>query len=150
MNLFKRILCGAVLAALMFSLCGCVMTVDQMYVPPRRSESYRNLQAVMDEYMADADYCAPITGENQQTVQMADLNGDGRNEVVVFVKGNDEHPLKILIFRMENGEYSLMSLIESTGTAFDQVEYVQMDGQPGVELVVVSMPARLCTDRSTA
>lgn len=136
MNLFKRILSTAVLAALMLSLCGCVMTVDQMYVPPRRSESYRNLQAVMDEYMADADYCAPITGENQQTVQMADLNGDGSNEVVVFVKGNDEHPLKILIFRMEEGEYILMSLIESTGTAFDQVEYVQMDGQPGMELVV--------------
>jgi hypothetical protein len=27
--------------------------------------------------MVDRSYCAPLSGENQQTVQMADLNGDG-------------------------------------------------------------------------
>ena len=136
MKIFKRILSAAVSAALCISLSGCVMTVDQMYVPPRRSESYRNLQSVMDEFMTDLDYCAPIAGENQQTVQMADLNGDGLKEVVVFVKGSDENPLKILIFRKEQGEYTPLSVIESTGTAFDQVEYIQMDGEPGLELVV--------------
>ena len=136
MKILKRMACAAVSAALALSLSGCVMTVDQMYVPPRRSESYRNLQAVMDEFMQDLDYCAPIAGENQQTVQMADLNGDGLKEVVVFVKGSDEHPLKILIFRLENGEYVPLSVIESTGTAYDQVEYIQLDGKPGLELVV--------------
>lgn len=136
MKMVRRILRAALLPALLLNLCGCVMTVDQMYVPPRRSESYQNLQVVMDEVMGDMEYCAPITGENQQTVQMADLNGDGTSEVVVFVKGNDEHPLKILIFRMEDGEYALLSFIESTGTAYDQVEYIQLDGQPGLELVV--------------
>ncbi len=136
MKIFKRMVCAAIGAALTLSLSGCVMTVDQMYVPPRRSESYRNLQAVMDEVMEDLEYCAPMTGENQQTVQMADLNGDGVKEVVVFVKGNDEHPLKILIFRMEDGEYVPQSIIESSGTAYDQVEYIQLDGEPGLELVV--------------
>ena len=136
MKIFKRMACAAVSAALAVSLCGCVMTVDQMYVPPRRSESYRNLQAVMDEFMTGLEYCAPNTGENQQSVQMADLNGDGLKEVVVFTKGSDEHPLKILIFRLEDGEYVPLSIIESTGTAYDQVEYIQMDGKPGLELVV--------------
>lgn len=136
MKLFKRMACAAVSAALAVSMCGCVMTVDQMYVPPRRSESYRNLQAVMDETMAGLEYCAPTAGENQQTVQMADLDGDGAKEVVVFVKGSDEHPLKILIFRLEDGEYVPLSVIEATGTAYDQVEYIQLDGQPGLELVV--------------
>ena len=136
MKIFKRLLCAAVCAALSISLFGCVMTVDQMYVPPRRSESYRNLQAVMDEVMAGMEYCAPITGENQQTVQMADLNGDGLKEVVVFVRANDEQPLKILIFKLKNGEYTPMSLLESAGSAFDQVEYIQLDGRPGLEMVV--------------
>ena len=136
MKILKKLACAAISAALALSLGGCVMTVDQMYVPPRRSESYRNLQAVMDEFMTDLDYCAPITGENQQSVQMADLNGDGLKEVVVFVKGSDEHPLKILIFRLENGEYVPLSILEATGTAYDQVEYIQMDGEPGLELVV--------------
>ena len=136
MNVFKKICAAAMSAVLSLSLCACVMTVDQMYVPPRRSESYKNLQSLMDEYRRELDYCAPITGENQQTVQMADLTGDGIKEVVVFLKGSDEHPLKVLIFRLNGEQYEPMSFIENSGTAFDQVEYIQMDGQPGLELVV--------------
>ena len=48
MKRFKKFCCAALSAVLSFSLCGCVMTVDQMYVPPRRSESYKNLQSLMD------------------------------------------------------------------------------------------------------
>ncbi len=136
MKTWKRIVTMAAFVIGMVCLTGCVMTVDQMYVPPRRSESYRNLQAVMDMAMKDVTYCAPIAGENQQSVQMADLNGDGFNEVVVFVKGNGDHPLKILLFQILEGEYGLLGTIECTGTAFDQVEYIQMDGEPGLELVV--------------
>lgn len=136
MKIFKRILCAALSAALCMTLAGCVMTVDQMYVPPRRSESYKNLQAVMDASMTDLSYSAPINGENRQSVQMADLTGDGIKEVVVFVKGSDEHPLKVLIFRLSDGEYEPLTVIEAAGTAFDQVEYIQLDGAPGLELVV--------------
>ena len=136
MKFLKRVACAAVSAALAISMSGCVMTVDQMYVPPRRSESYRNLQTVMDGFMRDLEYCAPTSGENQQSVQMADINGDGLKEVMVFVKGSDEHPLKILIFKLDDGEYVPLSVIEATGTAYDQVEYIQLDGEPGLELVV--------------
>lgn len=136
MKFSKKILSAVLSAALSLSLAGCVMTVDQMYVPPRRSESYKNLQSVMDEYMDGMEYSAPITGENQQTVQMADLTGDGRKEVLVFLKGSDEHPMKVLIFRLEEERYVPLGFLEATGTGFDQVEYVQLDGEPGLELVV--------------
>ena len=132
----KRILAAVLCAVLLNTLSGCVMTVDQMYIPPRRSESYKNLQALMDQYMNGLEYCAPITGENQQSVQMADLTGDGIKEVLVFVKGGGEHPLKMLIFRLRGDEYEPLTVIETNGTAFDQVEYIQLDGQPGLELVV--------------
>ena len=135
-KILKKLVSAAVCAALAATLSGCVMTVDQMYVPPRRSESYRNLQTVMDGFMRDLEYCAPTSGENQQSVQMADINGDGLKEVMVFVKGSDEHPLKILIFKLDDGEYVPLSVIEATGTAYDQVEYIQLDGEPGLELVV--------------
>ena len=136
MKFGKKILSAVLSAALGISLCGCVMTVDQMYVPPRRSESYKNLQSVMDEYMVDMEYSAPITGENQQSVQMADLTGDGRKEVLVFLKGSDEHPMKVLIFRLAGESYEPLGILEATGTGFDQVEYIQLDGEPGLELVV--------------
>lgn len=67
----NRMCCLGVLAALLTLLSGCMLkTVDQMYCLPRRSEEYHNLQAAMDQVMSGLEYCAPLQGENQQTVQM--------------------------------------------------------------------------------
>jgi len=118
-------------------LSGCAMqTVEQMYQLPKRSESYSNLQSVLDTAMAGLEFCAPLTGENQQTVQMADVDGDGEQEFLVFAKGSMESPLRILLFKLTDGTFLHIDTIESTGAAFDQVEYIQMDDKPGVEIVV--------------
>ncbi len=117
-------------------LSGCMSTVDQMYCLPKRSEAAQRLQNVIDEAMGELAYSAPLSGENQQTVQTADLDGDGSNEYLVFAKGTSEKPLKILIFAHSGDQYVLLHTIESNGFAFDQVEYVQMDGEAGLELVV--------------
>lgn len=127
------------LAVLVFSLVftGCAMrTVDDLYSPPKRSEEYNNLQIAIDSVMSDLEYCAPLSGEHRQTVQMADLDGDGEAEFLLFARGNGDKPLKILIFRHEGSDFLLWQTIESSGYAFDQVEYVQMDGRPGLELAV--------------
>lgn len=128
-----------VLAAvlLLLGLSGCSLsTVDELYTPPKRSEDHNNLQSAIDSALGGMEYCAPVAGDNRQTVQQADLDGDGDTEYLLFAKGGQEKPLKILIFRKEKEDYSLWQTVESTGSAFDQVEYVQMDGIPGVELVV--------------
>lgn len=87
-------------AALLLGGCGA-RTVDQMYCLPKRSEDYNNLQSAIESAMGTMDYCAPLAGENQQTVQMADLDGDGEQEYLVFAKGSAEKPLNILIFQEE-------------------------------------------------
>ena len=118
-------------------LTGCSMrTVDEMYCLPKRSEDYKDLQSAIDGAMAGLEYCAPLTGENQQTVQMADLDGDGAQEYLLFAKGGSERPMRILIFDEQQQTFVHMTTIESNGSAFDLVEYVQMDGKPGLELVV--------------
>lgn len=136
MNRYKRMIMGAVLAPLTISLCGCVMTVDQMYCLPKRSESFTNLQSVMETAMQGMTFSAPISGDNQQPVQMVDLNGDSTEEVIVFAKGSQEKPLQIMVFSREDAQYHLSSTIESTGSAFEQVDYVQLDGEQGLEMVV--------------
>lgn len=127
---------AAVCLCLAGLLSGCAMTVEQMYCLPRRSEHYEALQAVMEQAMGSLEYSAPVAGENQQIVQMADLDGDGRSEVLLFAKGGEELPLKILIFAPNAEGYEYVTTIESAGTAFERVEYIQMDGKPGLELVV--------------
>lgn len=136
MDRLKRIAVGAALTLGITMLCGCVMTVDEMYCLPRRSEGYTNLQSVMEAAMGDMAFSAPISGENQQPVQMADLNGDGVEEVIVFAKGTQEKPLHIMIFSREAENYQLYAAIDTTGTAFDRVDYVQLDDAPGMELIV--------------
>ena len=134
----KRILLTALLLAAALLLGGCAMrTVEEMYAIPKRSEEYNNLQSAIDSAMYGLTYSAPVSGENQQAVQMADLDGDGVDEYLVFAQGTSIKPLQILIFRQEeDGSCRLMEVIESNGSAFEQVEYVNMDDTPGYELVV--------------
>lgn len=118
-------------------LAGCTArTVDELYCLPKRSENYNNLQTAMDQVMDGLDYCAPLSGENLQTVQMADLDGDGAQEYLLFAKGNTDKPLQIMIFRQDGEDYVLSDSIQSVGAAFDVVEYARMDDQPGYELIV--------------
>jgi len=130
------------MAALLLS--GCTMrTVDEMYRLPRRSETDDHLQSAIDAAMADLNYAAPIAGENQQTVQMADLDGDGEVEYIVFARDSVNKAIRILIFDQEKEAFTLKSVIESHGSAFEQVEYVNIDNNPGVEMVI----GRLVSDQ---
>ena len=132
-----KIRLAALVAALSLALSGCMMkTVDEMYRLPKRSEDDNNLQAAIDGVMSGLEYSAPIQGDNQQTVQMADLNGDGRQEALVFAKGTDDRPLKIFVFTKQDGNYVNTGAIQTAGTTFEQVEYVDIDDAPGLELVV--------------
>ena len=133
----KRIL---VLSALLFTLLltGCAMrTVEEMYALPKRSEEYKEIQAAIDTAMYGMTFSSPQSGENQQTVQMADLNGDGLDEYLVFAKGATEKPLQVLVFQQdETGKCRTLDTIGFNGQAFEQVEYVDFDDQPGKELIV--------------
>ena len=123
------------LAALLLS--GCARTVDQMYCLPKRSDTFNDLQTVIDGAMIGLEYCAPLAGENRQTVQMADLNGDGYNEYLLFAKSTQEdRPLRILVFQLLEKAFVLKDIVECNGTAFDQVEYVDMNGDGGMEIIV--------------
>ncbi len=118
-------------------LTGCNMrAINELYCLPQRSESYRNLQSQINQVMGGLEYCAPVSGENRQTVQAVDLNGDGVNEYVLFARGNAENPLHLFVFTLVRDEFVLLDTISSTGDAFEQVEYVQIDDRPGMEIVL--------------
>ena len=134
----KRIMPVVVLILTALLLAGCTpLTVAEMYAIPKRSEEYAHLQSAIDMAMAGLSFSAPVSGENQQIVQMADLDGDGVDEYLVFAKGNTEKPLQILIFtQTEDGKCQISTVIESNGSAFERVEYVEIDHTPGCEIVV--------------
>ena len=132
----KRMILALLLATVLL-LSGCSLrTIDQMYCLPKRSESYQDLQRVIDQAMVGKEYSAPLSGENRQTVQLADLDGDGEQEYLLFARSSSEKPLQILIFGRVEGEYVLIDTVDGSGSYFDMVEYIQMDEKPGLEMVV--------------
>ena len=134
----KRIFLLTVVLLTAMLLSGCAArTIEELYALPKRSEEYDYLQSAIDSAMYGLTFSAPRSGENQQTVQMADLDGDGVEEYLVFAKGATERPLQVLILnREEDGRCRIMEIIDSNGTAFEQVEYVDFDDEPGLELVI--------------
>lgn len=133
--MIQRVFLIALILALL--LTGCYSyDSDALYALPQRSPEYRELQSAVEAALGNGSYSAPVSGDNPQTIQRMDLDGDGLEEVIVFCKKDGERPLKVLILQQEAGSYALACTLDGEGTAFDSVRYAQIDGRPGLELLV--------------
>ena len=105
---------GVLTLLLTLVLSGCfVKTVDELYTLPKHSDEYNDLQNAIDGLMAQgAAYSAPVSGANQQSVQLADLDGDGQDEAIVFLKTGGDKPLGAYIFDLIDGAYQNIAVIE--------------------------------------
>ena len=119
-------------------LSGCFLEpAEGLYAVPKQSEDFYNLQSAIDAAMpAGATYSPPTAGENQQAVQLADLDGDGEDEAIVYLKTPADMPLAVYVFDKKDDSFSLVSKMEGSGSAFDHVLYVQFDDRPGYEIVL--------------
>lgn len=125
------------LAAAVLLLSGCfAQNSDELYALPQRSKEYRELQVAVEAALGTGSYSAPVSGTNRQVLQQADLDGDGVEETLVFCKMDGERPLRVLVLRRGEERYDLMCTLEGEGTAFDSVQYAQIDGLPGQELLI--------------
>lgn len=127
---------GAVLLILLLSGCAA-RTIDEMYAIPRRSERNSNLRSAIENSMADRVYAAPISGPNQESVQTADLDGDGKEEYLIFTKSTQGDQLQVLVFNQSaDDNYTLWETIDCRGASFEQVQYATIDDSPGCELII--------------
>lgn len=132
----KRIAAFSALLMLL-ALTGCItQPLGDLYALPKQAEEYYNLQQAIDAVMENASYAAPVAGDNRQAVQLRDLDDDGKNEAILFARTESEHPLKIYIFHRDGKVFSQIACLEGDGTSFDCVQYVQLDGAGGPELLV--------------
>lgn len=131
----KRMLLAVLFGAMML-LAGCTLQSESLYALPERSPTYRELEKAVQTAKGSASYSAPVSGTNRSAIQQQDLDGDGVNEFLVFCKIDGVRPLRVLIFHGIEERYELMCTLESDGTAFDSVQYSQIDGQPGQEILI--------------
>ena len=95
MTAIKKTLCLTVCALLTLLLSACMFnsSPEEMYELPHIPEEYAALQEKIDELVtAGAEYAAPISGTNIQSVQLVDLDGDGTEEAVAFFRNSTNTP----------------------------------------------------------
>lgn len=142
----KRHKTGALAAMLALTalLSGCggmpklSASPQDLYTLPSLPVKYTELNRCIDDILSTgAEYAAPTSGANIQSVQMVDLDGDGREEAVAFFRNpGDEKPMKIYIFSAQGESYTLSALIEGSGTAVYSVDYQDLDGDGRKEIAV--------------
>ena len=119
-------------------LSGCLrITADELYSLPEVSEEYLRLRAHINVLLSQgAEYASPTRGPNRQAVQLVDLNGDGTDEVIAFFSIPGESVLRVYIFELVDGDYTIADIIEGVGTEIDSVRYADMDGDGTMELII--------------
>lgn len=134
----KRNICLLLILFLCVSLYGCFLDpAENLYAVPKQPASFYNLNSVIEHVMTEStSYSPPVSGENQQAVQMADLDGDRDDEAIVYLKADGDKPLSLCVFDKQEDSYRLLARIDGVGNSFDQVQYVPFDDRPGNEIVV--------------
>ena len=124
-------------------LAGCAMpklTLDpeELYALPELPARYTTLNQQLNAIQeSGAEYAAPVSGTNIQSVQMVDLDGDGREEALAFFRQSDgEKPLKIYVFTDNGNSYTQTAVIEGSGLAVYSIAYSDMNGDGRMEIIV--------------
>ncbi len=124
---------------LVFLLCGCDMfSSSEMFQKPEIPEQYNNLIRAVDGIMGDDfEYAEPVSGLNRQSLQLMDLNGDGIDEGIAFLRDfTDSYKAYIYIFRERAGEFEMLDIIEGPENTIYTVSYSNLLGIGNFEMIV--------------
>ena len=93
MGRIQKRFCLVLFVVALFSLSGClVQSADDLYALPRQSDAYYDLQNAIDSVKsADAAYAGPLSGPNQQAVQLAGLQAPTLEDAfIALVQAKDQ------------------------------------------------------------
>ena len=134
--------------ALLLTLTGCLFrSPEDLYRQPEKSAGYEQLNAAIRAVKASLELelgvrpedAGILAGDNTATIQLQDLDGDGRREsAVTFLRlPGVERSMRIYVFTQIGEEYVATGVVEGEGSAIYAIDYVQLNAGGRKELVVI-------------
>ncbi|MCL2081801.1 MAG: hypothetical protein FWH04_00970 [Oscillospiraceae bacterium] len=118
-------------------LAGCI-PAQELLLAPRPAVSVSKLQNEIDKLLQNGyQPSVPLSGKYRQAVQMYDLDGDGEDEAILFVRDTDnEGSHRIYIFKRTGNEYVRLESIEETAESIHSVAFCDLSGGGEYALMV--------------
>lgn len=135
-------------SVLLLLLAGCLFrSPDDLYKQPEKSAGYEQLNQTISavkvgleaEYGTSVENAVIVSGDNTATIQLQDLDQDGKREsALAFLRlPGVEKSIKIYIFRQSiENVYQIVGLIEGDAAALYSIDYVDLNGSGMKEIVV--------------
>ncbi len=134
----KRLL--AILAFCIFLFGGCgENTSSGMFALPEMPEMQKALIDTVDTVLGGGGfvYSEPRSGLNRQSLQLMDLDGDGEEEGIAFLRDVQQtYKTFIYIFEKDESGFVLFDIIEGSENELYTVSYSDVLGKNGYEIIV--------------
>ncbi len=128
------------LSTLFISGCSIIESPEDLAIPPKLEEEKEGIRRAIEEYLPkNTKPIIPPTDDNGSYIKLVDLDGDGEDEALVFYSVElEDRPIRILVLKKEGSEWENISEIKVVGQELDEVEFKDIDGEGGLEVIIGS------------
>lgn len=128
------------LSSLVFSGCSIIESPEDLTLPPKLEEDKEGIRRAIEEYLPkNTKPIIPPTDDSGSYIKLVDLDGDGKDEALVFYNAElEEKPIRILVLKKEGSKWKNISEIKVAGQELDEVAFKQVDGKKGLEVIIGS------------
>ena len=139
-----KLACSLLLSLLTVQLPACSfnMNVESMLSPPRlTAEQEQIYHALLDSVSTQQlSLKYPKSGENLSAFTVADLDGDGSDEAIVFYESSrttaEENPLRYHILAQKDGKWTGIKEYTTKGAEIDRIDIAKLGSNPRTNLIL--------------
>lgn len=126
-------------ALALFVLAGCSpYPMEDVFRMPELPEEFAEFNDQLNKIRAGgAEFTAPTSGYNRQSVQLMDLDNDGIDEGIAFVKESGP-PSKVFVyvFKKVEDSYQILERIEGPGNTVESISYADLMGDGNFDMLI--------------
>lgn len=136
-----------ILLTILALLGGCSgHSAEELYCLPQANQDYYDLQTALSGALSEGySYHAPAAGARREPVQLVDLDSDGVDEAVAFLRNSQKNSAAVYIFSKTEDVYETADVIDCSGSTVGAVEYTDLDGDGHPELLMTTQVSEAVT-----